>query len=70
MAEALGLDSGEFDSCLSNQDHAQTVQAHMREGQQLAVSGTPTIYVNGQKVTNPSYADIKAAIDAALQQQG
>ena len=42
----------------------------MREGQQLAVSGTPTIYVNGKKVDNPSYPDIKAAIDAALLQQG
>lgn len=70
MAEALGLDSGDFNQCLSNQEHADTVQANLREGQQLAVSGTPTVYVNGKKIANPSYADIKAAIDTALQQQG
>lgn len=70
MAETLGLNTGDFNKCLSNQDHAQTVQASLRAGQQLAVSGTPTIYVNGKKVDNPSYPDIKAAIDAALQQQG
>jgi protein-disulfide isomerase len=70
MAEALGLDTGEFDQCLSNQEHAQTVQGNMREGQQMGVSATPSIYVNGRKVENPSYAEIKAAIDVALQQQG
>ena len=70
MAETLGLNTGDFNKCLSNQEHAKTVQANMREGQQLAVSGTPTIYVNGKKVENPSYPDIKAAIDAALLQQG
>ncbi len=70
MAETLGLNTSDFNKCLSNQDHAQAVQASLREGQQLAVSGTPTIYVNGKKVDNPSYPDIKAAIDAALLQQG
>ncbi len=70
MAEALELNTGDFNQCLSNQEHAKTVQDNIREGQQLVVTGTPTIYVNGKKVENPSYAEIKAAIDAALQQQG
>ena len=70
MAETLGLNTGDFNKCLANQEHAKTVQANMRDGQQLAVSGTPTIYVNGKKIDNPSYPDIKAAIDAALLQQG
>jgi protein-disulfide isomerase len=70
MAEELGLDVGEFDQCLSRQEHAQTVQNHVSEGRQLRVNATPTIFVNGQRVPNPSLTDMRAAIDAALQQQG
>lgn len=70
MAEALGLDTGAFNQCLSSQEHAQVVLSALTEGQRLGVTGTPTIFVNGVKIANPSYAEIKAAIDAALQQQG
>lgn len=68
MAEALGLDTGQFDSCFSRQDHAQTIRDNVAEARQLAVTGTPTIFVNGQRVASPSYAQIKAAIDAQVGQ--
>ncbi len=70
MAEELGLDTGEFEQCLSRQVHAQTVQDDVAEARQLGVNSTPTIYVNGQRVANPSLTDLRAAIDAALQAQG
>lgn len=70
MATELGLDVGEFEQCLSRQVHAQAVQDDVAEARQLFVNSTPTIFVNGQRVANPSLTDLRAAIDAALQQQG
>lgn len=70
MAGELGLNVSQFDQCLSRQTHARTVQQHVTESRQLGVNSTPTIFVNGQRVPNPSLTDLRNAIDAALQQQG
>jgi len=70
MANELGLNSSEFDQCLSRQTHAQKVQENVAESRQLRVNSTPTILVNGQRVANPSLTDLRSAIDAALQEQG
>lgn len=70
MAEVMGLDTGKFNDCLSRQTHAKVVRDDVNEGRQLFVNATPTIFVNGQKVANPTYDGLKAAIEAALLQQG
>lgn len=70
MAQALGLDVNKFDQCLSRQEHAQTVQDDVTEARQLRVNSTPTIYVAGQRVANPTLSDLRTAIDAALAAQG
>jgi protein-disulfide isomerase len=44
-AETLGLDEGEFDSCLRSDAHAEVVTANMELGMQLGVGGTPTILI-------------------------
>lgn len=69
MSDALGLNTDEFSKCVSESKYAQLVRENMREGQQMGVNATPTIYVNGQKVDN-SYPLIKAKIDELLAQQG
>lgn len=69
MSDALGLDTAEFSKCVSESKYAQLVRENIRDGQQLGVNATPTIYVNDQKVDN-SYPLIKAKIDEALAQQG
>lgn len=69
MSDALGLDTAEFSKCVSQSKYAQQVRDDIREGQQLGVNATPTIYVNGQKVDN-SYSLIKAKIDEELAKQG
>ena len=70
MASELGLDTGEFEQCLSRQTHARRIQDNITESRQLRVNATPTIFVNGQRVPNPSLTDLRTAIDAALQEQG
>ncbi len=68
MASELGLDVNQFDQCLSRQTHAQKIQQDIAESRQLRVNATPTIFVNGQRVANPSLTDLRNAINAALQQ--
>lgn len=66
MGAALGLDSGQFDQCLSRQEHAQKIQDDISEARQLFVNSTPSFFVNGQLVAAPTYDNVRAAIDAAL----
>ncbi len=44
-AETLGLNEGDFRSCLNSDRHAELVTANMELGNQLGVNGTPSIYV-------------------------
>jgi protein-disulfide isomerase len=40
------------------------------EARQKGARGTPTVFVNGQLVSNPSFDQLKAAIEAALAKKG
>jgi protein-disulfide isomerase len=46
-ATQLGLDTGQFNSCLRSDMHAEVVSANLRLGQELGVNGTPTVLVGG-----------------------
>jgi protein-disulfide isomerase len=50
-AARLGLRSGDFRSCLASDRHDKTILASSEEGQKLGVSGTPTFFVNGRRMT-------------------
>lgn len=45
-AARVGLDQGEFRSCLRSDAYADVVTANMELGQNLGVSGTPTVLVS------------------------
>ena len=63
----LGLNATEFNSCLDNGDTASEIQADLSDGSNAGVSGTPTFFINGQKIVGAQpYSAFKAAIDAAL----
>ena len=36
------------------------------DGQKVGVNGTPSLFINGRRVSDRSYAGLKAAIEAAL----
>ena len=66
-AADLGLDQGDFDSCLDNGDMEAKVKAHAAEAAKLGASGTPTFFINGVKLVGAQpYAAFEAAIEAAL----
>ncbi len=50
-ADELGLDGKAFSQCLDDSSHADQVRSDMRAGQIAGVTGTPTTFVNGRRVT-------------------
>lgn len=68
-AANVGLDAGEFRSCLRSDAHAELVSANLQLGRNLGVSGTPTVMVSdgsGSAVRLPSsFAAIREAVEAA-----
>jgi protein-disulfide isomerase len=67
IAKAAGLDTAQFESCLTGGAHFADITAEDQSTPAL-VTGTPTVLVNGKVVGSqgyvPTYAQIKAAIDA------
>jgi protein-disulfide isomerase len=66
-ASALGLDEASFDACLTSGRHDTAIQASLREGEELGVTGTPAYFVNGRMLSGArpieSFAEL---IDAEL----
>jgi protein-disulfide isomerase len=68
FASLLGLDSQQFAQCLDQDRYAGKVQSEREEGKQLGVEGTPTFFLNGQKIVgNVPYEQLKQAIDQVLE---
>ncbi len=68
VAGQLGLNSGQFKSCLASQKYNQKVQDDLAAGQQAGVSGTPTTFINGRILVGAQpYSSFKALIDEELE---
>jgi protein-disulfide isomerase len=64
---SAGLDGAAIDACLNDQAKAEALIARFQTNMEAdGVEGTPTIFVNGAKHANMTYADLKAIIDAEL----
>ncbi len=65
----LGLDKEEFDDCLDSGKYTQAVKDDMALGQSVGVQGTPTFFINGQRLVGAQpFSAFKAIIDAELGQ--
>jgi protein-disulfide isomerase len=65
-ATEVGLDRTRFDASLDSGKFGEKVQRDLIDGRRLGVNGTPTLYVNGKRVSDRSYEALKATIEAAL----
>lgn len=64
-AEAIGLDAGAFERALAEGAHQQRMHEDMELGTSLAVTGTPTFFVNGFRIQGvPPIWVFEIAIDA------
>ena len=68
LADKLGLDKDQFDSCYNSQAAEQQVSRAEAEAARLGLSSTPTFYVNGQRLrlTRGLAADLNSAVERAL----
>ncbi len=65
-AKGMGMDEGEFRSCLSSQEHLNTVSDSVAQAQQLNLQFTPSVIVGDTLLQDSSYASVAAAIDQKL----
>ncbi|CAM3140661.1 DsbA family protein [Stackebrandtia soli] len=67
FAEELDLDLAEFEATMNDPATADRVAKDVSDGMDLNVTGTPTLFLNGELLDARSYADLKLAIDEALE---
>ncbi len=64
------LDLPKLDACVAKQDPS-AVNASLKEGEALGVDGTPTMFINGERLSGAlPAARVWAAIDRALRAEG
>jgi protein-disulfide isomerase len=67
FASDLGLNTQQFNSCLDSDKYAKAVSDDTTAGQNAGVTGTPSIFVNGQLIVGAQpYSAFKTVIDQAL----
>ena len=66
ISKLAGMSEADFKACLGNQDLlTKMVQGRNKAVKEFGVRATPTVFINGEKVGEPSLANLKEAIDAA-----
>jgi protein-disulfide isomerase len=66
-ASDLGLDLEKFKTDYNSDSVKDKINAQLKEGIDLNVNGTPTIYLNGKKISNPnSFEQFKQLIEAEI----
>lgn len=71
LAKTAGMDVKKLEKALDDGTHAVAVQNDMKLGDQIGVSGTPTMIVGDKRVQNPTDFDsIASMVDAELARLG
>ncbi len=66
FAVKLGLDKKQFEADYNSTKYDRQIQDEINLGTTVGVRGTPTLYLNGKKMTARSFNDFKTAIDGVL----
>jgi len=67
QAKQSGLNVAAFKKSLDEHQYAAVIDSDLKLGEQVQVSGTPTMFVNGARVANPtSFEAVAELIEAAL----
>ncbi|SRR6266542_1097799 len=69
QAKKAGLNLVTFKKSLDDHKYAEAVDSDVKLGEQVQVQGTPSMFINGTRVANPtSFEAVAEMIEAALQQ--
>ncbi len=67
IGRTAGMDDATLDACMKDGAMAEALVARFEANMKADdVQGTPTIFINGTKHSNMSYADLKVILDAEL----
>lgn len=67
MATEMGLNTSQFSQCLTSGSHRQEVIAMRQDGIESGINSTPSLIVNGMKITYRGWDSLQNAIETALQ---
>lgn len=63
LAAQVGADRDAFESCLRSDKYAREVTLSRKLGESLGVQGTPSIFVNGERLPNiPDFPELEAIV--------
>jgi protein-disulfide isomerase len=65
-AGELALDRGRFDQALESGKFAEAVQRDIEEGMRLGIDSTPTVFINGRRMSDKGYDALKVYVEDAL----
>lgn len=65
-AEEIGLDMAAYDAAVADPATLERVRSDREDGLALGVEGTPTFFLDGEKVEPESVDDLRAMFDASL----
>jgi protein-disulfide isomerase len=57
-ADELGLDADEFNACLDDGRHAESVDREMAAGRSYGATSTPTLFINGRPILGALPLDV------------
>ena len=67
IAGTLGMNTSQFQSCLSSTKYQKNVDEDLAAGQKAGVTGTPTIFINGLPIVGAQpYSAFQTVIDQEL----
>lgn len=67
FAQELGLDMAAFDAAYNDPATLERIKLDIADGTALGVQGTPTFFLDGERLQPRSYEDLTTALDQALQ---
>lgn len=72
LAKRHGVSAGQFETCLTSPENMKRLQDVQADAEARGVTGTPTLFINNQKVPENAYsvAGLSAELDAALKAAG
>lgn len=69
FAKDLKLNMREYDAAVADPETAARVERDAQAGQQLGVQGTPSFFINEEKIEPQSFDDLREQLDAAIAAQ-
>lgn len=65
FAQELGLDMAKYDAAVADQATKDRISQDVADGKALGVTGTPTFFLDGKKLTLNTEAQFRQLLDEA-----